>query len=95
VGKSIHYNMLGESHGALRFELMISRTLYYDSKTYKPDTSLASRDGQAYLGDYEKGLLTVGRFETVRLLRFNTPDRSAVMSGIDVSGSRSRGSRGI
>ncbi|EIW65768.1 hypothetical protein TREMEDRAFT_70424 [Tremella mesenterica DSM 1558] len=40
--------------------------IYYDSKTYKPDTSLAvPKEGDTFLNDYEKTLLTVGKFETV------------------------------
>jgi hypothetical protein len=49
---------------------VVFRTLYYDSKTYKPDPTLATpKEGQDFLGDYEKGLLTVGRFDTVSLVR--------------------------
>ncbi|ORY33011.1 translation initiation factor eIF 4e-like domain-containing protein [Naematelia encephala] len=41
-------------------------TLYYDSKSFKPDPAQSTpKDGQAFLGDYEKGLLTVGSFDTV------------------------------
>ncbi|OXG94881.1 translation initiation factor 4E [Cryptococcus neoformans A2-102-5] len=43
-----------------------SWTLYYDSKTYKPDPSLiAPKQGDKILADYEMTLLTVGKFDTV------------------------------
>ncbi|KJE04207.1 translation initiation factor 4E [Cryptococcus gattii NT-10] len=46
--------------------LQHSWTLYYDSKTYKPDPSLiAPRQGDKILADYEMTLLTVGKFDTV------------------------------
>ena len=45
-----------------------TRTLYYDSKSYKPDPVMATpKEGEAVLADYELSLLTVGRFETVSI----------------------------
>jgi translation initiation factor 4E len=44
----------------------MARTLYYDSKSYKPDPALAApKEGEVLLDDYEKSLLTVGKFDTV------------------------------
>ncbi|WVW79569.1 hypothetical protein I302_101538 [Kwoniella bestiolae CBS 10118] len=41
-------------------------TLFFDSKTYKPDpTAIAPKDGGKALTDYELTLLTVGKFDTV------------------------------
>ena len=43
------------------------RTLYFDSKSYKPDPGLIQpKEGESFLGDYEKSLVTVGKFDTVR-----------------------------
>ena len=43
------------------------RTLYFDSKSLKASAlpQTPAQDGQAFLGDYEKSLLTVGKFDTV------------------------------
>ncbi|WVF65353.1 hypothetical protein IAT40_000079 [Kwoniella sp. CBS 6097] len=41
-------------------------TLFFDSKTYKPDTStMQKKEGGSALSEYEMSLLTVGRFDTV------------------------------
>ncbi|WVQ74483.1 hypothetical protein IAR50_004084 [Cryptococcus sp. DSM 104548] len=40
-------------------------TLYYDSKTYKPDPSTLPQKQGDILADYEMTLLTVGKFETI------------------------------
>lgn len=42
-----------------------SWTLYFDSKNFKPDPSFVSAKEGETLGDYEKSLVTVGRFDTV------------------------------
>ncbi|OCF40601.1 hypothetical protein I317_05611 [Kwoniella heveanensis CBS 569] len=41
-------------------------TLFFDSKTYKPDTSaMQKKEGGSALSEYEMSLLTVGKFDTV------------------------------
>ncbi|KAK4688120.1 translation initiation factor 4E, partial [Tremellales sp. Uapishka_1] len=46
--------------------LQHSWTLFFDSKSHKPDPILATpKEGDAFLGDWEKSLVTVGRFDTV------------------------------
>ncbi|ORX39257.1 hypothetical protein BD324DRAFT_649340 [Kockovaella imperatae] len=43
-------------------------TLYFDAKSFKPPPGLSNggtKEGQSLLGDYEKSLVTVGRFDTV------------------------------
>ncbi|WWC91014.1 uncharacterized protein L201_005954 [Kwoniella dendrophila CBS 6074] len=46
--------------------LRFAWTLFFDSKTYKPDpTSLPKKEGEKALTDYEMTLLTVGKFDTV------------------------------
>lgn len=42
-----------------------SWTLYFDSKNFKPDPIFVSKREGEVLGDYEKSLVTVGKFETV------------------------------
>jgi translation initiation factor 4E len=43
--------------------LLTLRTLYYDSKTYKPETPAVNGDDQAH--SWEASLLTVGTIDTV------------------------------
>jgi len=44
----------------------LNRTLYFDSKSYKPDPGLVTpKEGEAFLGDYELSLVTVGKIDTV------------------------------
>jgi len=84
--------MLGQSGPMLdRRELMggLCRTLFFDSKSYKPDPVLATpREGEAFLGDWEKSLLTVGKFDTVSVIPHSQGDMAEPLSG-------SRGLRGI
>ncbi|CAD6572973.1 MAG: hypothetical protein TREMPRED_000698 [Tremellales sp. Tagirdzhanova-0007] len=41
-------------------------TLHFDSKSYKPDPiSSTSKEGATPLGDYEKSLVTIGKFDTI------------------------------
>ncbi|WVQ93028.1 hypothetical protein IAU59_000091 [Kwoniella sp. CBS 9459] len=41
-------------------------TLFFDSKTYKPDTAaMQKKEGGSALSEYEMSLLTVGKFDTV------------------------------
>ncbi|GFZ47218.1 hypothetical protein JCM24511_04961 [Saitozyma sp. JCM 24511] len=40
-------------------------TIYFDSKTYKPDPAVMRKEGEPVLGEYERSLLVVGRFDTV------------------------------
>lgn len=42
------------------------RTLFFDSKTFKPAPGLVTpKEGEPQLSDWEKTLVTVGRFDTV------------------------------
>ena len=51
-----------QEHHALRHPW----TLFFDSKSYKPPSEMVTpKEGEQFLGDYEKSLVTVGTFETV------------------------------
>lgn len=46
------------------------RTLFFDSKTFKPAPGLVTpKEGEPQLTDWEKTLVTVGRFDTVCLVQ--------------------------
>jgi hypothetical protein len=43
-------------------------TLFFDSKSFKPPSEMVTpKEGETFLGDYEKSLVTVGKFDTVGL----------------------------
>jgi translation initiation factor 4E len=41
-------------------------TLFFDAKSFVPPSEMVTpKEGQGFLGDYEKSLVTVGKFDTV------------------------------